>query len=42
MSRLLVILWRKEGITMKVLAINGSPRLKGNTYHALKLACDEL
>lgn len=27
---------------MKVLAINGSPRLKGNTYHALKLACDEL
>lgn len=27
---------------MKVLAINGSPHKEGNTYHALKLVCDEL
>lgn len=27
---------------MKVIAINGSPRPKGNTYHALKTVCDEL
>lgn len=27
---------------MKVLAINGSPRKNGNTYNALKIACDEL
>ncbi|NLK27772.1 MAG: flavodoxin family protein [Clostridiales bacterium] len=27
---------------MKVIAINGSPKQKGNTYIALKLVCDEL
>lgn len=27
---------------MKVVAFNGSPNTKGNTYHALKLVCDEL
>lgn len=27
---------------MKVIAFNGSPKPKGNTYHALKLVCDEL
>jgi multimeric flavodoxin WrbA len=27
---------------MKVVAFNGSPKAKGNTYHALKLVCDEL
>jgi len=27
---------------MKVVAFNGSPKPKGNTYHALKLVCDEL
>ena len=27
---------------MKVIAINGSPKPKGNTYSALKTACDEL
>lgn len=27
---------------MKVLAINGSPKPKGNTYHAIKLVTDEL
>ena len=27
---------------MKVIAVNGSPRPKGNTYHALKVVCDEL
>lgn len=27
---------------MKVVAINGSPKAEGNTYHALKLVIDEL
>jgi multimeric flavodoxin WrbA len=27
---------------MKVIAINGSPKKEGNTYHALKMAGDEL
>lgn len=27
---------------MNVIAINGSPRAKGNTYHALKIITDEL
>lgn len=27
---------------MKVIAINGSPKPKGNTYMALKTVCDEL
>lgn len=27
---------------MKVLAFNGSPRRKGNTYHALELVCETL
>lgn len=27
---------------MKVIAINGSPKPMGNTYHALKTVCDEL
>jgi multimeric flavodoxin WrbA len=27
---------------MKIIAINGSPRPKGNTYYALKTVCDEL
>lgn len=27
---------------MKVIAINGSPKSKGNTYHALRLVADEL
>ena len=27
---------------MKVVAINGSPKAKGNTYHALKIVTDEL
>lgn len=27
---------------MKVIAINGSPKPKGNTYYALKTVCDEL
>lgn len=27
---------------MKVIAINGSPKPKGNTYLALKTVCDEL
>lgn len=27
---------------MKVIAINGSPKPKGNTYHAIKLVTDEL
>jgi len=27
---------------MKVIAINGSPKVKGNTYLALKTVCDEL
>ncbi len=27
---------------MKIVAINGSPKPKGNTYHALKTVCDEL
>jgi len=27
---------------MKVIAINGSPKPKGNTYFALKMICDEL
>ena len=27
---------------MKIVAFNGSPKAKGNTYHALKLVCDEL
>jgi multimeric flavodoxin WrbA len=27
---------------MKVIALNGSPKLKGNTYQALKIVCDEL
>ena len=29
-------------ILMKVVAINGSPRREGNTYHALKMVGDEL
>lgn len=27
---------------MKVIAINGSPKPQGNTFHALKTVCDEL
>lgn len=27
---------------MKVIAFNGSPHKRGNTYHSLKLACDEM
>lgn len=27
---------------MKVLAINGSPHAEGNTYHALRMVCEEL
>lgn len=27
---------------MKVIAVNGSPRPKGNTYQALKVVCDDL
>lgn len=27
---------------MNVIAINGSPKAEGNTYHALKTVCDEL
>ncbi|MCT4614163.1 MAG: flavodoxin family protein [Marinifilaceae bacterium] len=27
---------------MKVVAINGSPKKEGNTYHALRLVCQEL
>jgi len=27
---------------MKVVAFNGSPKKEGNTYHALKLVCDQL
>lgn len=27
---------------MKVVAINGSPKPKGNTYHALETVCDQL
>ncbi len=27
---------------MKVIAINGSPKARGNTYHALKTLCDAL
>lgn len=27
---------------MKLVAFNGSPNIEGNTYHALKLVCDEL
>ena len=27
---------------MKVIAINGSPKAEGNTYHALKIATDEI
>ena len=27
---------------MKVVAFNGSPKKDGNTYHALKLVCDQL
>lgn len=27
---------------MKVIAINGSPKTEGNTYHAIKLVADEL
>jgi len=27
---------------MKVIAFNGSPHKEGNTYHALKMVCDEL
>lgn len=27
---------------MKIVAVNGSPRREGNTYHALRCACDEL
>lgn len=27
---------------MKVIAINGSPKPKGNTYQSLKIVCDEL
>ena len=27
---------------MKVIAINGSPKSEGNTYHALKMVTDEL
>lgn len=27
---------------MKVIAVNGSPKQKGNTYHAIKTVCDEL
>ncbi|MEA5001985.1 MAG: flavodoxin family protein [Christensenella sp.] len=27
---------------MKVVAFNGSPRRDGNTYHSLKMVCDEL
>lgn len=27
---------------MKIVAINGSPKPKGNTYHALKTVCDQL
>ena len=27
---------------MKVVAFNGSPRKEGNTYHALKVVCDQL
>ncbi|MCT4603786.1 MAG: flavodoxin family protein [Marinifilum sp.] len=27
---------------MKVIAINGSPKKEGNTYHALKLVCEQL
>jgi multimeric flavodoxin WrbA len=27
---------------MKVVAINGSPRKEGNTYHALKIVCEQL
>ncbi len=27
---------------MKVVAFNGSPRKDGNTYHSLKMVCDEL
>ncbi|MDF2877056.1 MAG: reductase, partial [Clostridia bacterium] len=27
---------------MKVLAFNGSPHKEGNTYHAIKIAADEL
>lgn len=29
-------------INVKVIAVNGSPRPMGNTYHALKVVCDEL
>jgi multimeric flavodoxin WrbA len=27
---------------MKVIAINGSPKKEGNTYHALRLVCEQL
>ncbi|MBQ4637233.1 MAG: flavodoxin family protein [Clostridia bacterium] len=27
---------------MKIIAFNGSPKRNGNTYHALKIACNEL
>jgi len=27
---------------VKVIAVNGSPRPKGNTYHALEIVCNEL
>ncbi len=27
---------------MKVVAFNGSPRKKGNTYHAIQIVCEEL
>ena len=32
----------KEGLIMKVIAINGSPRKDGNTSQALKVMADEL
>lgn len=31
-----------KGVKMKVIAINGSPKAQGNTYHAIKLVLDEL
>ena len=27
---------------MKVVAFNGSPKAKGNTYHAIRMVADEL
>ena len=30
------------GTAMKVIAINGSPKKEGNTYHAIRLVAEEL